>query len=144
MFTDCSFHWKIFYKYNFSQFSIFGSTKKNWLRENYLGSIENPNKNKSYFYRFFFKKKKSKIISLSCVASPINIIFVRNRRKHNFLVSSLSHGKLSHFRSFLCFFSPHTLSVINSSLSSSHRSLSLIVYLLSFLHVSLPLCNIIL
>ena len=73
-----------------------------------------------------------KIVSLSRVAFLINIIFVCSCQKHNFLVHSLSHSKLSHF------FSSHTLTDINSGLSSSHRSLSL------SLHVSLPLYNTIL
>ena len=60
-----------------------------------------------------------KIVSLSRVAFLINIIFVCSCQKHNFLVHSLSHSKLSHF------FSSHTLTDINSGLSSSHRSLSL-------------------
>ena len=67
-----------------------------------------------------------KTISFSHVTSPINIIFVCSRGKHNFLASSLSYGKISHFFfSSFYFFSPHTLTVTNSDLSSSHRSLSL-------------------
>ena len=88
--------------------------------------------------RLFSKKFFWKTIFLSCVASLINIIFVYNCGKHNFLTPSLSYGKFSHF------FSPHTLTVTNFSLSSSHISLSLTVSLLSFLHVSLPLCDTIL
>ena len=49
------------------------------------------------FYKLFSKKIFWKTIFLSCVASPINIIFVYNRGKHNFLAPSLSHGKFSHF-----------------------------------------------
>ena len=90
------------------------------------------------FYRLFSKILFWKTISLSRVASPINIIFVYSRGKHNFLAHSLSHGKFSHF------FSPHSLTVTDFGLSSSHRSLSLSVSFLSFLHVSLPLYNAIL
>ena len=71
------------------------------------------------FCRLFSKKKFWKTIFLSYIASSINIIFVYSREKHNFLAHSLSHGKFFHF------FSPHTLTITNSSLSSSHRSLSL-------------------
>ena len=74
------------------------------------------------FHRLFSKNFFWKTISLSHVASPINIIFVYSRGKHNFLAPSLSHGKFSHF------FSPHTFTVTNSSLSSSHRSLSLSLF----------------
>ena len=64
-------------------------------------------------YRLYSKKKKIwKTISLSRVASPINIIFVFSRGKHNFLVSSLSHGKLSRFFSL-----PFTFSLLTPSLS---------------------------
>ena len=63
-----------------------------------------------------------KIVSLSRVASLINVIFVCSRRKHNFLVPSLSHSMLSHS------FSPHTLIDTNLGLSSSHRSLSLSLF----------------
>ena len=57
---------------------------------------------KLIFYRLFSKKKKIwKTISLSLVASPINIIFVYNRGNHNFLAPFLSHGKLSPFLSLL-------------------------------------------
>ena len=42
------------------------------------------------FYRLFSKKKIWKTISLSRVASPINIIFVYSHGKHNFLAPSLS------------------------------------------------------
>ena len=48
------------------------------------------------FYRLVSKKLFWKTISLSRIAYPINIIFVYSRGKHNFLVPSLSHGKLSH------------------------------------------------
>ena len=97
------------------------------------------------FYKLFSKFFFWKTISLLCVASTINIIFVYSHGKHNFLAPSFSHGKFSHFfLSSLCFFSPHTLTITNSGLFSSHRSLSLTVSLLSFLHISLPLCNAIL
>ena len=46
-----------------------------------------------------------KKISLTFVASPINIIFFCSHEKHNFLVPSLSHNKLSHFFSLLFAFS---------------------------------------
>ena len=89
------------------------------------------------FYRLFSKKKFWKTISPSRVASPINIIFIYSSWKHNFLVSSLSQDKLSHFFSLPFTFSllsPHTLTVTNSDLSSSHRSLSL------SLSLSLSIC----
>ena len=133
------FCWKTFCIYSFPHFPVFDSTKKTWSMENYLWLMENLIKIKLIFYRLFsFFFFFGKTISLSRVASSINIIFVYSREKHNFLASSLSHGKFSHF------FSPHTLTVTNFSLSSSHISLSLTVSLLSFLHVSLPLYNTIL
>ena len=54
------------------------------------------------FSKFFFFWKT---ISLSCVTSPINIIFVYSCGKHNFLAPSLSHGKFSHFFSLPFVFS---------------------------------------
>ena len=72
------------------------------------------------------------------VASPINIIFVYSHGKHNLLAPSLSHGKLSHFFSL-----PFAFSLLTSSLDFPIE-LSLTISLLSFLHVSLPLCNTIL
>ena len=58
------------------------------------------------FYRLFSKKQFwKKKISLSFVASLINIIFFYSSRKYNFLAPSLSHGKFSHFRSLLFAFS---------------------------------------
>ena len=63
------------------------------------------------FYRLFSKKKFWKTISLSHVASPINIIFVYSCGKHNFLAPSLSHGKFSRFFSL-----PFTFSLLISSL----------------------------
>ena len=60
------------------------------------------------FYKLFSKKNFWKTISLSYVASPINIIFVYSRGKHNFLAPSLSHGKFSHFFSLPFAFSPLT------------------------------------
>ena len=93
----CLFRWKILCKDSFLHFTVFASTKKTWLMENYFWSTENPNKNKAYFlyvvFQFFFWKT----ISLSSVASPINIILVYSCGKHNFLAPSLSRGKLSHF-----------------------------------------------
>ena len=70
-FTLCFFHQKTFFfffffflrnrqktfcKDSFSHFPIFGSTKKKkiLLMENYLWSMENPNKNKAYFLQFVF------------------------------------------------------------------------------------------
>ena len=66
---------------------------------------------KLIFYKLFSKKKFGKTISLSRVASPINIIFVYSSGKHNFLVPSLSHGKFFHFFSLLFTFSLLTLSL---------------------------------
>ena len=71
------FRWKIIYIDSFPHFSVFGSTqKKKQSTENYLQSMENPNKNKGYFlldvFQFFFLWKT---ISLSHITSPINIIF---------------------------------------------------------------------
>ena len=110
--------------------------KKNWSIENYLQSMKNTNKIqlRLIFYKLFSKKNFWKTISPSRVASPINIIFIYNCQKHNFLVSSLSHDKLSHFFSLPFTFSllsPHTFTVTNSDLSSSHRSLSLSICLSS-------------
>ena len=62
------------------------------------------------FYKLFSKKIFWKTISLSCVASSIDIIFIYSREKHNFLVPSLSHGKFSHFFSF-----PFTFSLLTTS-----------------------------
>ena len=64
------------------------------------------------FYKLFSKKFFWKTISLSCVASPINIIFVYSYGKHNFLAPSLSHGKFSHFFSL-----PFAVSLLTPSLS---------------------------
>ena len=110
--------------------------KKTWSMENYLWSTENPNKNKTYSKSFF-----RKTISFSRVASPVNIIFVYSRGKHNFLAPSLSYGNFAHFFSlpFTCLFTPSlSLTLV------SHLPITLSLSLLSFLHVSFPLCNTIL
>ena len=65
------------------------------------------------FSRFFFGKQ-----FLSHVASLINIIFVCNYGKHNFLTPSLLHGKFSYF-----FFLPFTFSPLTPSLSLTLVSL---------------------
>ena len=78
------------------------------------------------FYRFFSKNFFWKTISLSRVASPINIIFVYSRGKHNFLAPSLSHGKFSHFFSL-----PFAFSLLTPS-----QSLTLV----SPLPIDLSLC----
>ena len=120
------FCWKIFCKDSFPHFSMFGSTKITSQWKTIFGQQKILIKIRLIFYRLFSKKLFWKTISLSRVASPINIIFVCSHGKHNFLVSSFSHGKLSHFVfSSLCIFSSHTVSVTNSGLSYSHRSLSL-------------------
>ena len=49
------------------------------------------------FYKLFSNFFFWKTIFLSCVATPINIIFIYSCGKHNFLAPSLSHGKFSHF-----------------------------------------------
>ena len=147
-FTLCLFLWKTLCKDSFPHFPVFGSTKKKKIGQwkTIFSQRKILIKIRLIFYRlfsnfFFFWKT----ISLSRVASLINIIFVCSRRKHNFLAPSLSHGKLSHFFTLpFTFFSSHILTVTNFGLSSSHRSLSLTVYFLFFLHVSLPLCNTIL
>ena len=64
------------------------------------------------FYRLVSKKLFWKTISLSCIVYPINIIFAYSRGKHNILVPSLSHGKLSHSFSL-----PLTFSLLTPSLS---------------------------
>ena len=64
------------------------------------------------FYKLFSNFFFWKTIFLSCVATPINIIFIYSRGKHNFLVLSLSHGKFSHFFSL-----PFTFSLLTPSLS---------------------------
>ena len=102
------------------------------------------------FSKFFFWKT----ISLLCVASLINIIFVYSYEKHNFLAPSHPLSLVVSFLTFslflllflssFCFFSPYILTVTNSGLSSSHRSLSLTISLLSFLRVFLPFYNTIL
>ena len=56
---------------------------------------------KLIFYRLFSKIFFWQTISLSLVASPINIIFFYSHEKHRFLAFSLSHSKLSHFFSIL-------------------------------------------
>ena len=52
------FHWKTIYIDSFPHFPVFGCTKKNQLMENYLQSMEKPNKNKAYFlwdvFQIFF------------------------------------------------------------------------------------------
>ena len=78
--------------------------------ENYLWSIENPNKNNFW-----------KTISLSPIASLINIIFVCSCGKHIFLAPSFSHGKISHFFSL-----PFTFSLLTPSLSLTLVSHSLL------------------
>ena len=130
-YTLCLFRWKTFCKDSFPHFSVFGSTKKTGQWKTNFGQRKTVIKIRLIFYRLFSKKYFWKTISLSLVTSPINIIFVCSCGKHYFLAPSLSHGKIFHF------FSPHTLTISNSSLSFSHRSFSL----LSFLHASFPLCN---
>ena len=62
------------------------------------------------FYKLFSKNFFWKTISLSCITSLINIIFIYSREKHNFLAPSLSHGKISHFFSL-----PFTFSLLTPS-----------------------------
>ena len=57
------------------------------------------------FYRLFSNIFFWKTISLSLIASSINIIFFCRCGKHNFLTLCLSHGKLSHFFSLFFTFS---------------------------------------
>ena len=96
--TLCLFHWKIFCKYSFPHFSVFGSQKKKKSQWKTIFSQRKILiKIKLIFYSLFSQKKFWKTISLSRVASPINIIFICSHGKHNFLTPSLSHGKLSHF-----------------------------------------------
>ena len=102
---------KTFCKDSFSHFSMFGSTKKKpgqW--KTIFGQRKTLIKIRLIFYKLFSKNFFWKTISLSCVASPINIIFVYSRGKHNFLVPSLSHGKFSHFFSL-----PFTFSLLTPS-----------------------------
>ena len=132
--TLCLFHWKTFCKDSFPHFPVFGNTKKTGQWKTIFDQRKTLIKIRLIFYRLFSKNFFWKTISLSHIASPINIIFICSHDKHNFLVPSLSHGKISYF------FSPHTLIVTNSGVSASHRSFSL----LSFLHVSFPFCNTIL
>ena len=78
------------------------------------------------FYSLFSKIFFWKTISLSHVASPINIIFVYSRGKDNFLAPSLSHSKFSHIFSL-----PFTFSLLTPSLSLT---------LVSPLPIDLSLC----
>ena len=112
--TLCLFHWKTFCKDSFPHFAVCGSTKKISQWKTIFGQQKTLIKIRLIFYRFFSKKKKKnwKTISLSHVASPINIIFVFSHDKHNFLAPSLSHGKISHFFSL-----PFTFSLLTPSLS---------------------------
>ena len=97
------FHWKTFCKDSFPHFPVFGSTKKKktdqwktiFTQRKILIKI------KLIFYRLFSKIFFWQTISLSLVASPINIIFFYSHEKHRFLAFSLSHSKLSHFFSIL-------------------------------------------
>ena len=99
--TLCLFHSKTFCKNIFLHFPVFGSTKKKKKKKTsqwktIFGQRKTLIKIRLIFYRLVSKKLFWKTISLSCIAYPINIIFVYSRGKHNFLVPSLSHGKLSH------------------------------------------------
>ena len=109
----CLFLWKTFCKDSFSHFPVFGSTKKPGQWKIIFGQRKILIFIRFIFYRLFSKKKKNwKTISLSHVASPLNIIFIYSRGKHNFLAPSLSHRKFSHFFSL-----PFAFSLLTPSLS---------------------------
>ena len=106
------FRWKTFCKNNFLHFLVFGSTKEPSQWKTIFGQQKTLIKIRLIFYRFFSKIFFWKTISLSRIASPINIIFIYSHGKHNFLTSSLSRGKFSHFSSL-----PFTFSLLTPSLS---------------------------
>ena len=99
-----------FCKYSFPHFPVSSSIKKIGQWKTIFGQRKTLIKIRLIFYKLFSKKFFQKTISLSCVTSPIDIIFVYNRGKHNFLAPSLSHGKFSHFFSF-----PFTFSLLTPS-----------------------------
>ena len=116
--TLCLFHSKTFCKNSFLHFPVFGSTKKKKKKKKtsqwktIFGQRKTLIKIRLIFYRLVSKKLFWKTISLSCIVYPINIIFAYSRGKHNILVPSLSHGKLSHSFSL-----PLTFSLLTPSLS---------------------------
>ena len=111
--TFCLFRWKTFCKDSFSHFPVFGSTKKNSQWKTIFGQRKTLIKIRLIFFKLFSKKKNNwKTISLSRIASPINIIFVYSYWKHNFLAPSLFHGKFSRFFSL-----PFAFSLLIPSLS---------------------------
>ena len=98
------FRQKTFYKDSFPHFPVFGSTKKKKKIDQWKTIFTQRKiliKIKLIFYRLFSKNFFWQTISLSLVASPINIIFFYSHEKHRFLAFSLSHSKLSHFFSIL-------------------------------------------
>ena len=108
----CLFHWKTFCKDCFPHFPMFDRTKKPGPWKNIFGQRKTLIKIRLIFYSLFSKIIFWKTISLSHVASLINIIFVYSHGKHNFLAPSLSHGKFSHLFSL-----PFTFSLLTPSLS---------------------------
>ena len=130
--------WKIFYKDSFSHFLVFDSIKKDWSTEIYFSQQKTLIKIRLIFYRLFSKKKKKKIgnQSLSHVAhNSYKILSSSNSRNNIFFCSfNLSHNKISHFFSSLCFFflSSHILTITPYGFFSSHKFLSLSASLLFF------------
>ena len=111
----------------FHIFQCLVAHKKKQSMENYLQSMENPNKNKAYFlldvFQYFFFWKT---ISLSHIISPINIIFF-------FTLYSL--GNRTYFGAYSLTVSPTLPCTCNVSFLSSKTpfysllSVSLTIYI---------------
>ena len=119
----CLFYWKTFY---IDSFPVFSNIKKNWSTENYLQSTENSYKNKAYFLQVVFQKKKNGKQSLShTVHSSYKYYFLLTQKK----IFSFTHSAFLTINSLtsppFVFLSSHTLTIIPSSLFSSHIFLSL-------------------